>query len=389
MLLTYKYKIYPTQEQEFWLFRVMEHLRQLHNSARLNRIRAYEEEGRFVSYQEQSKILTQARKRHADFKEIPQDFQNHALRRVEKAFANFRRRLKQGADKPGFPRYRRRIRSLTFSLRKRKDKHSNRVRENPIIETDTRLDRLKIPKLGEVKIRMSRPLIGDPKEVTIVKKASGWYAHISSDIGDTPQVEPTDAIAVDMGTTHYLTTSEGEPIANPKWYRNAEGLTKKHTKDLSRKKLGSKRWQKQKHKLAIHHERITNKRKDFIGKLVYKLFHHYNNNVLVSEDLQVSNMIKNKHLSKSISDASWATFFDWCASIAERDGLHYHKVNPRNTSQICSFCGVKLAKKLSLGVRTFRCTCCGKTIDRDHNAALNILFRAAEALRGERWVTDL
>ncbi|MYK19897.1 transposase, partial [Candidatus Poribacteria bacterium] len=142
MLLTYKYRIYPTQEQEFWLFYVLEHLRQLHNSARLNRIRAYEE-GRFVSYQEQSKILTEARNRHADFKEIPQDFQNHALRRVDKAFANFQRRLKQGFNKPGFPRYRRRIRSLTFSLRKRKDKHENRVRENPIIETDTRLDRLK------------------------------------------------------------------------------------------------------------------------------------------------------------------------------------------------------------------------------------------------------
>ena len=107
MLLTYRCRISPTQEQEVWLFRVMEHLRQLHNSARLNRIRAYEEEGRFVSYQEQSKILTEARNMHADFKEIPQDFQNHALRRVDKAFANFRRRLKQGADKPGFPRYRR------------------------------------------------------------------------------------------------------------------------------------------------------------------------------------------------------------------------------------------------------------------------------------------
>ena len=91
MLLTYKYRIYPTQEQESWLFHVLEHLRELHNSARLNRIRAYEKEGRFVSYQEQTEILTEARKRHSDFKEIPQDFQNHALRRVDKAFANFRR----------------------------------------------------------------------------------------------------------------------------------------------------------------------------------------------------------------------------------------------------------------------------------------------------------
>lgn len=293
MVLTYKYRIYPTQEQESWLFRVMDHLRELHNSARLNRIRAYEEEGRFVSYKEQTKILTEARNRHSDFKEIPQDFQNHALRRVDKAFANFRRRLKQGSDKPGFPRYRRRIRSLTFSLRKRKDKHGNRVRENPITETGSRHDLLSVPKLGKVKIRMSRPLIGDNKEVTLVKKASGWYAHITCDIGDIPKVEPTDAIAVDMGTTHYLTTSEGEPLPNSRWYRNSERLTRKHNKDLSRKKLGSERWYKQKHKLAIHHERITNKRKDFIGKSVYKLYHHYNNNVLVSEDLQVSNWVTN------------------------------------------------------------------------------------------------
>ena len=389
MLLTYRYRIYPTQEQEAWLFRVLEHLRELHNSARLNRIRAYEEEGRFVSYQEQTKILTEARKRHSDFKEIPQDFQNHALRRVDKAFANFRRRLKQGSNTPGFPRHRRRIRSLTFSLRKYKDKHGNRVRENPIVETGTRLDRLKVPKLGEVKIRMSRSLTGDPKEVDIVKKASGWYAHISCDIGDTPKVEPTDAIAIDVGTTHYLTTSEGEQIYNPRWYRQAEGLLQKHSKDLSRKKKGSHRWQKQHYELALHHERTANKRKDFIGKLVYKLFHHYKNNVLISEDLQVSNMVKNHHLSKSISDVSWSMFFDWCASIAARDGLHYHKVNPRNTSQICSSCGVKSPKKLSLAVRTFKCDSCGKSIDRDHNAALNILYRAAEALLGERWVTNL
>ena len=100
-------------------------------------------------------------------------------------------------------------------------------------------------------------------------------------------------------------------------------------------------------------------------------------------------MVQNKHLSKSISDASWATFFQWCASIAERDGLHFHKVDPKNTSQICSCCGQKSAKKLSLAIRTFDCQFCGHALDRDHNAAINILYRAATALRGERWVTNL
>ena len=198
-----------------------------------------------------------------------------------------------------------------------------------------------------------------------------------------------DAIAVDMGTTHYLTTSEGEKEDNPRWYRQAEGLTRKHSKDLSRKKLGSNRRKKQQHKLGLHHERTVNKRKDFIGKLVYKLYYHQQNNVLVAENLRVSNMVKNTHLSKSISDASWGTFFKWCADIAERDGLHFHQVDPKNTSQTCSSCGQKSPKKLSLAIRTFDCSFCGTALDRDHNAAINILFRAAAALRGERWVATL
>ena len=298
---------------------------------------------------------------------------------------NFRRRCPNGAAKKGYPRYKKRVRSLTWSLRKytkvvRKktketDKQTIRVRENPIRETAWKHDRLKVPKLGAVKIYMRRPLRGDPKEVSLVKKASGWYAHITCELPDTPKVEPTDAIAVDVGTTHYLTTSEGEKENNPRWYRQAEGLLRKHSKDLSRKKLGSNRRKKQQHKLSLHHERTANKRKDFIGKLVYKLYHHKANNVLVAEDLGVSNMVKNRHLSKSISDASWGIFFKGCADmVSERDGLHFHKVDPKNTSQTCSCCGQKSPKKLSLAIRTFKCQSCGMALDRDHNAARNILY---------------
>ena len=352
-----------------------------------------------MSLSDQQTLLTQAREKYDDFREVPQDFQNHALRRNDKAFVNFRRRCKENTTKKGYPRYKKRVRSLTWSLRKytkvvgkkTKDteKQTIRVRENPIIETNYRHNRLKVPKLGELKIYMHRPLVGDPKEVTLVKKTSGWYAHISCEIGDTPKVDPTDAIGVDMGTTHYLTTSEGEKEDNPRWYRKAEGLLHKHNQTMARRKKGSNRWRKSVHASALHHERTANKRKDFIGKLVYKLYHHQENNVLVAENLRVSNMVKNKHLSKSISDASWATFFEWCASIAERDGLHFHQVDPKNTSQICSACGEKSPKKLSLAIRTFNCQSCDTSLDRDHNAAINILFRAAAALRGERWVTPL
>ena len=399
MRLTFKYPVYPTNRQETTLLKWLDHLCELQNSARHDRLVALETENRFVSLSDQQDLLTAAREKYDDFQGVPQDFQNHALRRNDKAFANFRRRCKENACKQGYPRYKKRVRSLTWSLRKytkvvRKkskdtDKQTIRIREHPIRETAWKHDRLKVPKLGEVKIYMHRPLRGDPKEVTLVKKASGWYAHISCDIEDTAKVEPTAAIAVDMGTAHYLTTSEGEKVENPRWYRKAEGLLRKHQKTQSRRQKGSHRWQKAVHASALHQERTTNKRKDFIGKLVYKLYHHYQNTVLVAEALSISNMVKNKHLSKSISDASWATFFKWCADIAERDGLHFHQVDPKNTSQICSCCGQKAPKKLSLSVRTFNCGYCGKAMDRDHNAAQNILFRAATALRGERWVTTL
>ena len=397
MRRTFQYPVYPTRTQETTLRQWLDHLCELQNAARHDRIVAKEVEDRFVTLPEQQDKLTAAREKYDDFREVPQDFQNHALRRNDKAFVAFRKRCENGAAQKGFPRYKTRVRSLTWSLRKytkvvrRKtkdtEKQTIRVRENPIRETAWKHDRLKVPKLGEVKIYMHRPLEGDPKEISLVKKASGWYAHISCEIPDTLKVEPTDAIAVDMGTRHYLTTSEGEKEENPRWYRQAEGLLRKHSKDLSRKQLGSNRRKKQQHKLSRHHERTTHKRKDFIGKLVYKLYHHYQNNVLIAENLSISNMVQNKHLSKSISDASWGKFFEWAGNIAERDGFHFHQVDPKNTSQTCSCCGEKSPKKLSLAIRTFCCQFCGTVLDRDHNAARNILFKAAAAFRGERWVT--
>ncbi|MDE0017834.1 MAG: transposase [Candidatus Poribacteria bacterium] len=389
MKLTFRYPVYPTKTQETTLFEWLDHLCELQNSARHDRKVAWETEGERVSYNDQSLKLKIAREKYEDFRQVPQDMQVCALERTDKAFDGFYRRCEAGAAKKGYPRHRKSIRSMSWKLRKHTLKSGERVRQNPIRETAWKHDRLKVPKLGEVKIYMHRPLQGDPKSVTLVKKASGWYAHIVCELPDTPKVEATEAIAVDMGTTHYLTTSEGEKEENPRWYRTAEGLTRKHSKDLSRKKKGSNRSKKQQHKLALHHERTANRRKDFIGKLVYKLYHHYENNVLVAENLNVSNMVKNKHLSKSISDASWSAFFKWCGNIAKRDGFHFHQVDPKNTSQTCSSCGKKSPKNLSLAIRTFKCSFCGTSLDRDHNAALNILLRAAAALRGERWVTTL
>ena len=384
MIRTFRYRLYPSKTQQRQLGAWLEHLCELHNSARHNRMAVYETEQRSVSFYEQSALLTQARATFDDYRAVPQDFQQHALQRVDKAFKAFFRRVKAG-ETPGFPRYRQKVRSLTWSLRK--DKHGNR--QQPIRETGSRLNRLHVPKLGEVCIRQHCPLQGDPKTVTLVKKPSGWYAHIACELPDVPKVEPNTAVGIDVGTKHFLATSDGQFIPNPRFYRTAEGLLRKHAKNLSRKRKGSRRWYQAVHVLARHHERTADKRHDFLWKVANWLFHHLRNAVVVAEDLSTANMVKNKRLSKSIHDAAWTLFFDICAGIAERDGLHFHQVNPRDTSQTCSGCGQPSPKKLTLRDRTFDCGFCGMSLDRDVNAARNILYRAASVRRGEQWVTTL
>ena len=384
MIRTFGYKLKPTKTQVLWLEDILERLRQLQNSALNGRKAVYETEGRTLGYNEQAKELTLARGRDPYYSDVPQDFQQHVLQRVNKAFQGFFRRVRSG-ETPGYPRMRSRNRSFTWSLRK--DKHGNR--QQPIRETETRYARLKVPKLGEVKARLSRPLQGDPKEVTIVKKASGWHVRIVCELPDIPKVEPNTAVGIDVGTKHFLTTDTGDTVDNPRYYRHSEGLLHKHSQTMSRRKRGSRRWYQAVQVLSRHHERTADKRDDFLAKVVNWLTYRLGNQVLVAEQLAVRNMARNPSLSKSIYDAAWAAFFKWCESIAERDGFHFHKVDSRDTSQTCSDCGQKSPKKLTLRDRTFHCGFCGMSLDRDMNAARNILYRAASVQRGERWVTNL
>ena len=363
---------------------ILERLRQLQNSALNGRKVVYETEGRTLGFNEQTKELTLARGRDTYYRDVPQDFQQHVLQRVDKSFKGFFRRVQSG-ETPGYPRMRTRNRSFTWSLRK--DKQGNR--QQPIRETDTRYARLKVPKLGKVKVRLSRPLQGDPREVTIVKKASGWHVRIVCELPDVPKISPDTAVGIDVGIKHFLTTDTGDTVDNPRYYRQSEGLLHKHSQTMSRRKRGSRRWYQAVRVLARHHERTADKRDDFLAKVVNWLYHHTDHAVVVAENLKPANMVKNKRLSKSISDAAWASFFDWCASIAERDGLHFHQVDPRDTSQTCSCCGQKSPKKLTLRDRIFHCGFCGASLDRDVNAARNILYRAASVRRGERWVANL
>ena len=391
MKRTYKYRVYPTRDQEKWLSAELKHQKHLYNYMLQMRSQMYNYGSISVSRNDQINHLANLRENNTYYSEHSQDMQVSTIKRLDCAYDNFFGRCKDPkARKKGHPKFKSSVRSVTWYLRKyRKPKTGERVRQNPIRETGQRYNRLKVPKLGEVKIRQHRPLCGDPKEVTLKKTERGWYCFIVCEVSDTLKCVPKSACGVDVGTHDFLTTSDGEKIPNPRFYRTAEGKLVKLQRDLSRKQYQSKRWYKAKDALAKQADIVACQRLDFIAKSAYKLFHHKGFDAVVAEKLRPSNMVQNRHLAKSIADASWGMFFDWCDWLAKRDGKHFHQVPPHNTSQTCSACCQKSPIKLKLSERVFHCKSCGLKLDRDHNAAINILNRAACALRGEVWDTIL
>ena len=292
--------------------------------------------------------------------------------------------------KKGHPKFKGYVRSISWSLRKYKLKSGERVREKPIRETRKRHNVLKVPKLGEVRIRQHRPLSGDPKEVTLKKTARGWYCFIACEVPDTLPCIPKSACGVDVGTKDFLTDSDADVVANPRFREREEKKLAELQRQLARKQKGSKRYWKARNALAKQHDKVACQRLDFIAKTTYKLYHHKGYDAVVAEDLSVKDMVRHKRFSKSISDTAWGMFFDWCKWVSKRDGKHFHIVSPENTSKMCSNCCQKSKKKMHVSIRTFQCKHCGFECDRDHNAAMNILNRAACALRGsDVWDTIL
>ena len=398
MKRTFKYRAYPTAVQQHWLYAELKHQKKLYNYMLEMRSQMWEYGSVSVSMYEQINHLSKLRE-NSHSSEHPQDLQVSTLKRLNAAYDNFFDRCQDGkAKKKGHPKFKRSVRSVTWSVRKSKVKDKatgtfKRVRQKPIRKTGTRLDRLKVPKLGEVKIRMHRPFSGDPKEVTLKKTARGWYCFIVCEVPDTIPCVPKSAVGVDVGTKTFVITSDGEKVGNRKFYKRGHDRLAALQRELARKQKGSKRYWKARNALAKHHDKVACQRLDFIAKTAYGLYHHKGFDAVVVEDLHIKGMLKNKDqkgLAKSISDTAWGMFFEWCQWVAKRDGKHFHAVDPAHTSKTCSNCCQRVKGKMSLSVRTFECKHCGFVLDRDHNAALNILNRAACALReNEFWATIL
>ena len=333
------------------------------------RKQAYEKHGESLSYKIQANYLTPLRQESHFWSSIHIDVLQDTLRRLDKAYQAFFRRAKAGQD-PGFPRFKGkgRYRSMTFS----------HLSKQLIRNVRKRMGRIAVPKIGHVAIRYHRPLPdGTIKNLTIQRKASGWYANIAVKVADVAEVEVQTTTGIDVGLESFLTTSDGDKVHNPRHFRESEKQLRKAQRILSRRDQGSVRYQQQKEIVAKLHEHIANQRRDFHYKTAHRLFSQCEE--VAVENLTIRNMVQNRHLAKSISDAGWGTFQLIPQSKAAKAGKQLTKVDPKDTSQKCSGCDT-IAKK-SLFVRIHDCPNCGLQLDRDHNAAINIK-KAAIALRG-------
>jgi putative transposase len=359
MRKTYQYRIYPTKAQTKTLETCLDACQNLYNQALAWRKDAYEQNGDSIPYGTQQAALTPLRKTSAFWTSLHIDILQDTLRRLDKAFDGFFRRVKAG-EKAGYPRFKGkgRYRSITYSHFSKtliRGIAGGEVSRGARTRSAGRLARLVVPKLGQVKIRYHRPLPeGKIKTLTIQRKASGWYASIAVEVLDVEKVPIHTAVGIDVGLESFLTTSDGEKVDNPRYLRYAELKLKRKQRLVSKRKKGARHRRKKRiNELAKEHEHIANQRKDFHFKTAHSLFSRYD--AVAVEDLQIKNMVKNHHLAKSISDAAWGHFRLTLESKAESAGKHLLKVKPHGTSQICSDCG-EMVKK-SLAVRTHRCDC--------------------------------
>ncbi|MBW4501481.1 MAG: transposase [Scytonema hyalinum WJT4-NPBG1] len=208
------------------------------------------------------------------------------------------------------------------------------------------------------------------KRVRVVRRADGYYVQFCVDQERLEKREPTaHNVGIDVGLNHFYTDSDGQTVANPRHLRKSEKSLKRLQRRLSKTKKGSKNRAKFRNKLARKHLKVSRQRKDFAVKVARCVV--MSNDLVAYEDLKVRNMVRNRHLAKSISDAAWTQFRSWVEYFGKVFGVVTVAVSPHYTSQNCSNCG-KVVKK-SLSTRTHTCHHCGHTQDRDWNAARNIL----------------
>jgi putative transposase len=344
---------------------VLRRCRELYNAALQERRDAWRMCGVSVRLGHQSTQLPAIKAVRPEYREVHSQVLQDVLTRLDRAFAAFFRRVQNG-ERPGYPRFQRGGRYHSFTYKQ--------------FGNGATLDNgdLVLVKIGRIPVRWSRPLVGGIKAVTITHEADGWYVCFACEEVPVQPLPPTgQETGIDLGLKVFLVTASGEVIDNPRYYRKAEKALAKAQRRVSRRKKGSKRRRKAVQWLTKKHQTVKRQRRDFHHKTALLLVRAYD--VIYLEDLQVANLVQNRHLAKSISDAGWAQFRTILEGKAVYAGRRVVAVPPAYTSQDCSGCGQRVEKSLS--IRTHICPNCGLVLDRDENAARNIQA-AGQAVQG-------
>jgi putative transposase len=329
--------------------------RQLYNAALQQRSDAWNYHHKSLNYYDQANQLKEVRNEIPKFAQLNFSATQDMLRRLDKSFKAFFRRVKSG-EVAGFPRFKGRDRfdSITFPT------YGDGIK--------IKGNRLYVQNVGLLKIKMHRVLEGEINTLTIKRECGKWNVVFS----DTVEIEPLPVsdrtVGIDVGLESFAVTSDGEYIENPRYLREAETVLRVSQRSVSRKKKGSSNRRKAVKLLAKNHIKVKRQRADFAHKVADNLVKNYGR--IAVEDLRIKNMVRNHHLARSISDAGWGQFVSILSYKAEYAGREFVQVHPNGTSQICSGCGATVKKSLS--TRVHNCPACGLSLNRDFNAALNI-----------------
>ncbi|HEV2225308.1 MAG TPA: transposase [Nitrososphaerales archaeon] len=355
MMFTYKFRLYPTKNQESKLEETLETCRRLFNDLLDDRMRDN------VGCFEQNRALTRRRRQDKHLKQVHSQVLQDVTFRLDKAFRAFFKGI------AGHPKFKRRgkYRSLTY----------------PQLG-GFRLDgnKLRLSKLGSIKIKLHREVAGLLKTCTIFRDFDQWYACLSAEVEPKgSQFNERPAVGVDLGVLSVAALSDGKLIPSAQFMKKSERATKELQRSLSRKKRGSRNREKARITFAKASRRMRNRRNDFAHKTSRFLADNYG--LVVFEDLAITNMVKNHSLASAIMDACWGKIRRLTAYKAEVNGGRAILVDPRGTSQKCSACGT--VQMVHLSERVFGCEKCGLILDRDVNAARNILARGLEQAHAE------
>jgi putative transposase len=359
IVLTYKYRLLPSKRQHAALEKILEDQRALYNCALEHRIGAWKKAAKRITLYSQMAELTELRK-ETHFNAIPANVQRWTLRRLDEAYQGFFRRVKGKGEQAGFPRFRGKGRWSSFGF------------------AEFRGIRLKGRRLyfkgmpDSLRLNLHRILPdGKPLSCTFTRDHKGWYVCLQYRVPMKALPGTGKSIGVDVGLKELAVLSNGEAIPNPRVAQRAEREIRRRQRALARCKRGSKRRAKVRQQVTRCHAKVKNSRNTYLHQVSSRLVREHD--LIAVENLNVKGLVRTR-LAKSIKDASWAMLKEMLSYKAEWAGRQLVEVDPRNTSQACSGCGTIVPKNLS--ERWHSCPHCGLELDRDHNAAINVLHRA-------------